>query len=71
MRRFYSEKIRNFTKTQVYETRAGNGTNRNSTLTNDLGIEEDLQVPVHLQLSQPQQQTYETHSEATQLGYDL
>ena len=36
-----------------------------------LAIGEDLQVPVSLQLSQPQQQNYETPSGAMKLGYDL
>ncbi|MED6130824.1 MADS-box transcription factor anr1, variant 2 [Stylosanthes scabra] len=55
-------------KKKVYGTRNGNGTDRNSVLTNGIGIEEDLQVPVNLQLSQPQQQNYEATSGATKLG---
>ncbi|XP_028802152.1 MADS-box transcription factor 23-like isoform X2 [Neltuma alba] len=39
---------------KVYETRYGSATNRNSVLMNGLGIREDLQVPVNLQLSQPE-----------------
>ncbi|XP_057730973.1 MADS-box transcription factor 23-like isoform X4 [Arachis stenosperma] len=56
---------------KVYGTRNGSGTDRNSVLTNGISIEEDLQVPVNLQLSQPQQQNYEATSGATKLGYDL
>ncbi|XLT68961.1 hypothetical protein HN873_025400 [Arachis hypogaea] len=55
-------------KKKVYETRNGSGTDRNSVLTNGISIEEDLQVPVNLQLSQPQQQNYEATSGATKLG---
>ncbi|XP_057730969.1 MADS-box transcription factor 23-like isoform X1 [Arachis stenosperma] len=58
-------------KKKVYGTRNGSGTDRNSVLTNGISIEEDLQVPVNLQLSQPQQQNYEATSGATKLGYDL
>ncbi|XP_015934955.2 MADS-box transcription factor 23 isoform X3 [Arachis duranensis] len=53
---------------KVYGTRNGSGTDRNSVLTNGISIEEDLQVPVNLQLSQPQQQNYEATSGATKLG---
>ncbi|KAF7817060.1 MADS-box transcription factor 23 isoform X1 [Senna tora] len=56
---------------KVYEARDENGANRNSVLTNGLGIGEDLQVPVNLQLSQPQQQNYETPAGATKLGQNL
>ncbi|KAK7275862.1 hypothetical protein RIF29_16988 [Crotalaria pallida] len=55
---------------KVYGTRDGNGTNRNSVLTNDLGIGEDLQVAVNLQLRQPQQEYYEATS-PSKLGYDI
>ncbi|KAL1344761.1 hypothetical protein AAHE18_08G068900 [Arachis hypogaea] len=55
-------------KKKVYGTRNGSGTDRNSVLTNGISIEEDLQVPVNLQLSQPQQQNYEATSGATKLG---
>ncbi|RYR47423.1 hypothetical protein Ahy_A07g033352 [Arachis hypogaea] len=58
-------------KKKVYGTRNGSGTDRNSVITNGISIEEDLQVPVNLQLSQPQQQNYEATSGATKLGYDL
>ncbi|KAK6245799.1 hypothetical protein SCA6_008889, partial [Theobroma cacao] len=54
---------------QVYGTRDVNGANRDSLLTNGLGIGEESHVPVHLQLSQPQQQNYETPARATKLGY--
>ncbi|KAL1310223.1 MADS-box transcription factor 23 isoform X5 [Arachis ipaensis] len=55
-------------KKKVYGTRNGSGTDRNSVITNGISIEEDLQVPVNLQLSQPQQQNYEATSGATKLG---
>ncbi|KAK7311720.1 hypothetical protein RJT34_10031 [Clitoria ternatea] len=64
-------------KKKVYGTRDGNGTrdengtNRNSVLTNGLGIVEESQVHMNLQLSQPQQQNHEELSGATKLGYDL
>ncbi|KAG5543766.1 hypothetical protein RHGRI_016500 [Rhododendron griersonianum] len=53
---------------QVYGTREINGGNRNSLLTSSLSFGEDLHVPVHLQLRQPQQQNYETPARATKLG---
>ncbi|XP_044475758.1 MADS-box transcription factor 23-like [Mangifera indica] len=53
---------------KVYGTRDVNGANRNSLLTSNLGVGEDSHVPVHLQLSQPQQQNYETPARATKLG---
>nr|CAN68105.1 hypothetical protein VITISV_002570 [Vitis vinifera] len=53
---------------KVYGTREVNGTNRNA-FTNGLSIGEDLHVPIHLQLCQPQQQNYETTpARATKLG---
>ncbi|XP_061359354.1 MADS-box transcription factor 23-like isoform X2 [Gastrolobium bilobum] len=58
-------------KKKVYGTKDENGTNRNSVLSNGLGIEEDLEVPVNLQLSQPQQQHYESPSGTTKLGLQL
>ena len=54
---------------QVYGTRDVNGANKDTLLTNGLGIAEDSHVPVQLQLSQPQQQNYETPAKATKLGY--
>lgn len=57
--------------TQVYGTKDENETNRNSVLTYGLSIGEDLQGPVNLQLSQPQQQNYKASSGTTKLGYDL
>ncbi|XVE95152.1 hypothetical protein REPUB_Repub02eG0071800 [Reevesia pubescens] len=54
---------------KVYEKKDVNGANKDSLLANGLGIEEDSHVPVHLQLSQPHQQNYETSSSATKLGY--
>ncbi|KHN39971.1 MADS-box transcription factor 27 [Glycine soja] len=55
-------------KKKVYGTKDDNKTNRDSVLTNGLGIGEDLQVPVNLQLSQPQQQHYKEPSGTTKLG---
>ncbi|XP_034676445.1 MADS-box transcription factor 23-like isoform X5 [Vitis riparia] len=53
---------------KVYGTREVNGTNKNA-FTNGLSIGEDLHVPIHLQLCQPQQQNYETTpARATKLG---
>lgn len=54
---------------QVYGTRDVNGANRTSLLLDSLGIGEDSYAPVHLQLSQPRQQNYETPTRATKLGY--
>ena len=56
---------------QVYGTREVNGANRNSLLTNGLGMGEESHVPVHLQLSQPQQQNYDIPARATKLGYNF
>ncbi|KAG4402529.1 hypothetical protein GLYMA_02G216600v4 [Glycine max] len=58
---------------KVYGTQDDNETNRDSVLTNGLGIGEDLQVPVNLQLSQPQQQQqhYKASSGTTKLGLQL
>ncbi|XP_040864876.1 MADS-box transcription factor 23 isoform X7 [Glycine max] len=56
---------------KVYGTKDDNKTNRDSVLTNGLGIGEDLQVPVNLQLSQPQQQHYKEPSGTTKLGLQL
>ena len=53
---------------QVYGTRDMNGPNRNL-LTNSPSIGEDSHGPVHLQLSQPQQNN-ETPARATKLGYN-
>ncbi|KAF9687424.1 hypothetical protein SADUNF_Sadunf02G0092000 [Salix dunnii] len=53
---------------KVYGTRDENRANRSSLLTNDLAIREESHVPVHLQLSQPQQQNYDTPARATKLG---
>jgi len=54
--------------TQVYGTKDDSETNRDYVLTNGLGIGEDLQVPVNLQLSQPQQQQYKAPSGTAKLG---
>ncbi|XP_034891548.1 MADS-box transcription factor 23 isoform X2 [Populus alba] len=51
---------------KVYGTRDVNRANRISLLTNGLAIGEESHVPVHLQLSQPQQQNHDTP--ATKLG---
>ncbi|XP_034890071.1 MADS-box transcription factor 23 isoform X3 [Populus alba] len=56
---------------KVYGTREVNGANRNSLLTNGLGMGEESHVPVHLQLSQPQQQNYDIPTRATKLGLQL
>ncbi|PON59612.1 K-box transcription factor [Parasponia andersonii] len=58
---------------KVYGTRDSNGANRTTLPTDGLGIGEDSHGPVHLQLSQPQQQqqNYETPTRATKLGYDF
>ncbi|KAK2376213.1 MADS-box transcription factor [Trifolium repens] len=58
---------------KVYGTKDKNGTNRNSVLTDGLGIEEgdDSHVPVNLQLSQPQQQRLKAPSATTKLGLQL
>ncbi|KAH7524801.1 hypothetical protein FEM48_Zijuj06G0157700 [Ziziphus jujuba var. spinosa] len=56
-------------KSQVYGTREMNGPNRNLLLTNSLGMGDDSHGPVHLQLSQPQQ-NHETPARATKLGYN-
>nr|KJB64091.1 hypothetical protein B456_010G032600 [Gossypium raimondii] len=53
---------------KVYGTRDVDGANKDSLLTNGLGIGEDSQVPVCLQLCQPQQQSYETPTRATNMG---
>ncbi|XP_054796293.1 MADS-box transcription factor 23-like isoform X3 [Prosopis cineraria] len=53
---------------KVYGIRDGNGANRNSILTDGLGIGENSHVPVNLQLSQPHQQNHESPSGATKLG---
>ncbi|XP_059460311.1 agamous-like MADS-box protein AGL16 isoform X3 [Corylus avellana] len=54
---------------KVYGTRDVNGANQTSLLLDGLGIGEDSHPPIHLQLSQPQQQNYETPTRATKLGY--
>ncbi|KAK8646761.1 hypothetical protein V6N13_120537 [Hibiscus sabdariffa] len=53
---------------KVYGTKDVNGTNKELFVTNGQRIEGDLHEPVHLQLSHPQQQNYETSSRATKLG---
>ncbi|XP_039690414.1 MADS-box transcription factor 23 isoform X3 [Medicago truncatula] len=56
---------------KVYGTKDKNGTNRVLSLTNGVGIGDDSNVPVNLQLSQPQQQHYKAPSGTTKLGYDF
>ena len=48
-----------------------NGANTVPLLTDSLGMEEDSNRTVHLQLSQPHQQNNETSTRATKLGYDM
>ena len=67
----YSELQKRFSLTQVYGTKDKNGTNRVLSLTNGVGIGDDPNVPVNLQLSQPQQQHYKAPSGTTKLGYDF
>ncbi|XP_021645350.2 MADS-box transcription factor 23 isoform X2 [Hevea brasiliensis] len=55
---------------KIYGAGNINGVNRDYFSTNSLGIEEESNVPVHLQLSQPQQQNYDTPARATKLGYN-
>ncbi|CAI0464084.1 unnamed protein product [Linum tenue] len=57
---------------KVYGTRDANGSNRNSLLINGLTIQDDSHVPVHLQLSQPQDEDRElTPPRPTKLGLQL
>lgn len=56
---------------KVYGTKDKNGTNRVLSLTNGVGIGDDPNVPVNLQLSQPQQQHYKAPSGTTKLGLQL
>ncbi|CAN4122417.1 unnamed protein product [Withania somnifera] len=55
---------------KVYGNRDANGVSRNGVVPYSLSIIEDPQAPVSLQLSQPQQQNYET-SGTTELGLQL
>ncbi|TMW86709.1 hypothetical protein EJD97_020978 [Solanum chilense] len=55
---------------KVYGNRDANAVCRSPLVANSLSINEDLHAPVHLQLSQPQQQNYET-SGTTELGLQL
>ncbi|XP_050215824.1 agamous-like MADS-box protein AGL16 isoform X4 [Mercurialis annua] len=52
---------------KVYGTGNINAENRDYLSTNDLGIEEDSNIPIHLQLSQPQQQNCDTPSRSIKL----
>ncbi|XP_048129785.1 MADS-box transcription factor 23-like [Rhodamnia argentea] len=68
---FKQENVELFKK--VYETRDANNINgaQTSLLPNGPNIDEDAQVPVHLQLSQPRHQNCETSSRTTNLGLQL
>ncbi|XP_019223607.1 PREDICTED: MADS-box transcription factor 23-like [Nicotiana attenuata] len=55
---------------KVYGNRDANGVGGNALAPNSLSINEDPHAPVHLQLSQPQQQNYDT-SGTTELGLQL
>ncbi|KAE8666751.1 Agamous-like MADS-box protein AGL16 [Hibiscus syriacus] len=61
-------RLENMELYKVYGTRDVNGTNKELFVTNGQSNEEDPRVAVHLQLSQPQQQNYETPTRATKLG---
>ncbi|XP_026433221.1 MADS-box transcription factor 23-like isoform X4 [Papaver somniferum] len=58
---------------ELYKKVYGNtsGANRTSLLPNAFSIEDDLNVPVHLQLSQPQQDDHASSEKATKLGLQL
>ncbi|KAK8466884.1 hypothetical protein PHAVU_008G183700 [Phaseolus vulgaris] len=56
---------------KVYGTKDDSETNRDYVLTNGLGMGEDLQLPVNLQLSQPQQQHYKAPSGISKLGIPI
>ncbi|KAI3992971.1 hypothetical protein MKX01_009714 [Papaver californicum] len=56
-------------KSQVY--RNTSGANRTSPLPNAFSIEDDLNVPIHLQLSQPQQDNHASPEKATKRGLQL
>ncbi|XP_077234076.1 MADS-box transcription factor 23-like [Tasmannia lanceolata] len=57
---------------KVYATRELNGENRNPILPNGgFTVADNLHAPVHLQLSQPQQQNYETPARPMKLGLQL
>ncbi|XP_010244700.1 PREDICTED: MADS-box transcription factor 23-like isoform X3 [Nelumbo nucifera] len=53
---------------KVYGTRDINGADKNTIIPSGFRIGEDLHVPIHLQLSQPQQQNYGTPASPTKLG---
>ncbi|XP_075096666.1 MADS-box transcription factor 27-like isoform X2 [Nicotiana tabacum] len=55
---------------KVYGTRDANAVSRNAMSSNSLRVNEDPHAPLHLQLSQPQQQHYETPG-TTKLGLSL
>ncbi|XP_010244699.1 PREDICTED: MADS-box transcription factor 23-like isoform X2 [Nelumbo nucifera] len=56
---------------KVYGTRDINGADKNTIIPSGFRIGEDLHVPIHLQLSQPQQQNYGTPASPTKLGLQL
>ncbi|XP_057442412.1 MADS-box transcription factor 23-like isoform X2 [Lotus japonicus] len=58
-------------KEKGYRTKDWNVPNSNSVLTSGQSTGEDLQVPVNLQLSQPQPQQYLSPSGTTKLGLQL
>ncbi|KAJ9166439.1 hypothetical protein P3X46_021195 [Hevea brasiliensis] len=65
------ENMEMYKKIEAYGAGNINGVNRDYLRTNGLGIVEESNVPVHLQLSQPQQQNYDTQARATKLGYNF
>lgn len=67
--RMHQENVELYRK--VYGTRDADGTNRNALLINGLSIGDDPHAPIHLQLCQPQQQNYETPTQAPKLGLQL
>ncbi|KAF9611876.1 hypothetical protein IFM89_036659 [Coptis chinensis] len=52
----------------VYGTRDANRANRNLLHANGFSVSEDLHFPIHLQLSQPEHQNYESPTRAAKLG---
>ena len=54
---------------QVYGTGNINAVNRDYLSINGLGIGEESNIPINLQLSQPQQVNYDTPARTTKTGY--
>ncbi|MQL96038.1 hypothetical protein Taro_028704, partial [Colocasia esculenta] len=52
---------------QVYATRDLNEVNRNTLLPNGLSMRDEMNVPIHLELSQPQKQTCDIQQEPPEL----